>query len=103
LPELKIYDIGDVVTLDAEFEAWDDPSQTMIPADPTDVVCRVKQPGLPAVVLDYPADVDKLDVGKFRAEFEITISGVHTYRFEGTGAVPTAGERSFKARKSLVL
>ena len=101
--ELKVYDIGDTVTLEGAFEAWDNPSQSMQPANPTDVTVRIKLPDGTTVVKDFPADVINVVLGLFRTTFVVTLNGVHTYRFEGVGAVPTAGERSFKVRKSLVL
>jgi hypothetical protein len=83
------YDIGDEIVLQGTFE-----DLTGDVEDPTSVACRVKSPDGTITTLS----ASKVSTGVYTASFGPSIEGVHWYRFEGTGAVTAAGERSFIVR-----
>ncbi len=78
------YDIGDVVVLTAEFRV------TNTLTDPTTVVCEIKRPD---GTLDTLTPT-KQATGIWRVEYTPKQTGVHEYRFVGTGAA-AGSERSF--------
>lgn len=89
-----MYDIGDVVTVTATFLNRQGAS-----ADPTDVVCRIKDPeGLVTTVA--MADLANPVVGEWEHDVAATKAGKWHYRFEGTGAVTAASEGVFAVRES---
>lgn len=92
------YDIGDLRTLSAVFtDAADPPVET----DPTAIVLTIKEPDGVVVTKDWPtpADITKDATGKFHYDFAITKAGRHVVNWLGTGAVATASEDEFYARR----
>lgn len=85
------YDLGDVVRLEAAFSDADGN-----PADPTEVVLRVKG----STVVTYTPT--RVLIGLYRYDFQPDEPGMYRYRFEGTGAVRAAGEGSFFVREPKV-
>ncbi len=79
-------DLGDVVTLTGEFRV------AGVLTDPTTVACEVRAPD---GTVTTPATTRR-GVGVYDASFTPTQSGVHSYRFVGTGAATGAGQSYFR-------
>jgi hypothetical protein len=87
------YDIGDRVTLTAEF------SEAGAPVDPTTVTCHVTDPDGTTIELDVEAG---LYPGSYSAEVEPDMRGTWWYRFAGVGGYQAAEEGTFFIRKQQV-
>lgn len=91
--DMGSYDVGDGVTLTAEFT-----NSAGAAADPTAVV---------ATLLTPDGEVEELatanpEVGTYTASVTIAQEGRHRYRFEGTGALVAAEEGTFFVKKRRV-
>lgn len=85
----KTYDPGDMISLNAQF--YDENGDL---ADPTTVVLKVRNP---LGVQNSFAPVH-LSVGDFQYNYNTDLTfptGRYEYRFEGTGAIISAEEKSF--------
>ena len=89
-------DIGDSIRLNATFT-----NIAGADTDPTAIVLTIREPDGVLVTKDYPtpADITKDATGKFHFDFAITKAGRHIVNWEGTGAVATAEETEFYARR----
>lgn len=92
-----MYDIGDKVTLTAEFR-----NQAGALTDPTEAACRIKRPDGTVTVLAI-GDLTRLSLGKWTHDVVIDQAGVWHYRFESTGNIQTAGEDRFRVRESAIV
>lgn len=70
-------------------------------ADPTAIVLTIKEPDGVVVTKNYPtpADITRTALGVFYYDFAITKAGRHVANWTGTGAVATAEEIEFYARR----
>jgi hypothetical protein len=84
------YDLGDRVRLTAVF------TLDGAAIDPTETVFKVKTPT--GVITEYDAVRDS--EGHYHADVDVTESGTHAWRVEGTGAAQTAGESAFVGKRS---
>jgi hypothetical protein len=91
------YDIGDLVTVSAEFRDADGAL-----ADPTTVVCKIKDGAGTETSYTYGIDDElvKDEVGLYHLDVSIEISGTFYYRFRGTGAAQAAEEGEFEVDES---
>lgn len=94
-----LYDVGDVVRLDATFTDIDDE-----PVDPTTVTFRIREPdgALTAYVYGTDPEVVRSAAGVYHVEWSVTLPGLHRWRFESTGTGQAAEESRFDARASKV-
>lgn len=87
------YDIGDSVRISVAFT-----DLTGAPTDPTTIVLTVQAPDgtqtAPAVVHD--------STGSYHADYAPSQSGLHVYRWVGTGALVVAEEGDFSIRRRRV-
>jgi hypothetical protein len=99
MSEIRTFDIGDVVLLSGEFFADE---AEVVPADPDDVALVVRQPDQAVVRYTYPpaGTINRTATGVFQTQLEVDQSGRWRYRWEGTGAVKSAGEAEFWVRRS---
>lgn len=93
------YDTGDVVRLSVVFK---DTSHS--PIDPTSVCIQVKNPDGSEVHYSYPSSpyVIKTATGEFRYDYLITQSGIHYFKWSGTGNVNAAEEKMFFVKPSQI-
>lgn len=93
-----VQDIGDVRTLSVVFT---DNATPPVDTDPTAIVLTIKEPDGVIVTKDWPTPVDitRDDPGKFHFDFPITKAGRHIVNWTGTGAVATAPDEEFYARR----
>jgi len=92
----KSHDIGDLRRIPAAFTDFDG-----VATDPTEATIVIREPD-GAIVTDNTAGAvvnDAAADGAFYYDFTITKAGRHVARWEGTGAVVTAGEVEFYARR----
>lgn len=95
---MNTYNIGNLVRLSSAFT-----TQAGAPVDPTTITVRIKDPTGHITVLTYPANISKDDTGAFHADFVPTMSGYHSYRWEGTGAATAAAETQFSVNPSAIV
>ena len=71
-------------------------------ADPTGVSFYIRNPDGTATSYVYGTDAElvKSATGIYYVDFAVTLSGRHVYRFVGTGAVATAENGEFYARRN---
>ena len=94
-----IYDIQDIARLTGTFT---DISSNYI--DPTTVTCFVETPDNNVQSFTYSSgSVVKQSTGIYYYDFTITMSGIHTYRFEGTGVCQAGAETAFTVRPSAII
>lgn len=84
---MTTYDKGDVVRLSATFGNVSD-----VATDPTTVILRVKNSAGTTVYTYAAAQISRDSAGNFHKDLALTVVGEWSYRWEGTGAVETAGE-----------
>jgi hypothetical protein len=95
-----LYDIDDIAQLKGTFT---DITGT-IPTDPSTVTCYVRTPDGNVQEFTYASSaVQKLSTGIYYYNFEITQSGIHYYRFNGTGACVAGKEQSFTVQPSKII
>lgn len=89
-------DVGDSIRLNGPFT-----DIAGADADPTAIVLTIKEPDGGVVTKNWPtpADITKDGTGKFHFDFAITKAGRHIVNWTGTGAVATAAEQEFYARR----
>lgn len=87
------YDVGDVATVTASFT-----NAAGAAADPTTVTLVVQAPDGTQTTPTPTSAV----VGTWTADVSVTQAGTWWYRFEGTGAIQTAGEGMFRVRRRMV-
>lgn len=90
------YDIGDTLRLTVTFTSVINST----PADPTNVKLIVKRPDLIEEEFLYPAIVQKDSIGIYHHDYSIDQNGRFWYRWEGTGANPSAVEGYFIVSQS---
>lgn len=73
--------------------------------DPTTITFRARKPDGTLAVYVYGSNVElvKDAVGAYHVDLPVTLAGRWAYRFEGTGAAPSADEALFLAESSRVL
>jgi hypothetical protein len=89
------YHIGDKVKLTATFK-----DETGALADPTTVVFRALGPSASFVYTTPDSHIVRDSIGVYHVILSTDVSGDWAYRFEGTGALTAATERSFFVEKS---
>jgi len=90
----NIYDKGDLVRISVTFTV------SGVDTDPTTVALKIKDPEETITTYTYAAsEIIKDAVGKYHKDIPINASGRWYYRWEGTGAVVTAGESYLQARQ----
>lgn len=89
------YDIADVVRMLVTF-------QTAAGAyvDPSTLQLRIKLPDGTTLDRAYPAQVTKTAVGQYYCDYQAAQSGVHYYRWDGTGTAQGASEGVFSVNVS---
>lgn len=96
------YDIGDVVsirTYSAAGEGFKDAAGTL--ADPTTVTLKIEEPDGTETTYTYAlAQITRDSAGRFSKSYTPDQSGVHHYRWVGTGTVGAAFEGAFFVRES---
>lgn len=89
----SVYDKGDLVRISVTF------SVASVSTDPTTVTLKVKDPAGTVTAYTYAlAEVARDAAGQYHKDITITETGTWRYRWEGTGAVVTAGEAYLMAR-----
>ena len=88
------FDIGDLKTLKGAF--IDDAGAD---ADPTSIVLTIQEPDGTLVTENFPGNITNPGVGKYEFDFAITKAGRHVVNWTGIGAVATAAENEFYARR----
>jgi hypothetical protein len=89
------YDKGDLVRVKATFTV------NAVLTDPTTITLKVKDPEGTVTTYTYAGGaVSKTSTGLYYKDVSVTNDGMWYYRFEGTGTVQSAGESSFRVRKS---
>lgn len=95
------YDIGDVVsirTYSAAGEGFKDAAGVL--TDPTTVTLIVREPDSTETTYTYVAtQITRDSAGRFSKDYSPDQSGVHYYRWIGTGAVAAAFEGAFFVRQ----
>lgn len=94
-----IYDIQDIARLTGTFTDINGN-----PIDPTTVTCFVETPD--GVVQDFTYSsgaVIKVSTGVYYYDYSITQSGIHAYRFEGTGVCQAGAETNFTVQPSAII
>jgi hypothetical protein len=87
------YDIGDLVRLTGTFTVQD------VLTDPSTITLRIKDPAGVEIEFTYAGGgIVRDGVGVYHYDAEIDLSGFWTYRWEGGGAVVTAGEKRLYVR-----
>lgn len=95
-----LYDIDDIAQLKGSFF---DITGT-IPTDPSTITCYVKTPdGITHEYTYAASQVQKQSIGVYYYNFQITQSGIHYYRFVGTGSCQAGGEQSFSVSPSRII
>lgn len=95
-----LYDIQDIAQLKASFTDI----TGLIPTDPTAVTCYVKTPDGNVQDFTYSSGaVQKVSTGVYTYNFQITQSGIHAYRFTGTGTCIAGTEQSFSVQSSKII
>lgn len=91
----NVYDIGDVVRLQAIFTS-------LTGGLPTNIVFYLKTPSGSVQTKNFGVDPELIqdDPGRYHIDVEITEAGTWQYRFASTGSLKAACEGEFKARKS---
>lgn len=88
------YDVGTAVRLSVAFT-----DNTGTPADPSDVLLRVKDPSgetsLPSVTRD--------GVGLYHCDVVLSLTGNYFYRYEGSGAIIAVADAQINVTASQVL
>lgn len=94
---VNTYDIGDAVICEATFK-----NEAGAVTNPTSVVFKYELPDGTETTETWPGDADITNpsTGTFRRVVQPTMSGRHTYRFNGAGAVIAAVEQVFIVRRS---
>lgn len=94
-------DLGDLHTLSALFQVESVPgdSTTLIPADPTTVVLRVRDP---VGIISTPTPTRDA-LGMYHADIVVDRSGIWFYRWEGSGSAADNGDGQFFVRPSKVV
>lgn len=90
---MNVYDIGDAVKLSVDFAVGG------VATNPTTTTLRIRKPN---GTITTPA-VTNPSTGRFEYVLTIDLSGIWSYRFEGTGAAVAAQESFFDVLPSLVL
>ena len=85
---MNTYTIGTLVLLESHFT-----DTNLAPADPDAVTAEVLLPD--DSVVDLTPTVVRVSIGYFTAEYLPTQEGLHTYRFQGVGAITAADEQNF--------
>lgn len=88
------YDIGDGIRLSVVFSD----ATNGAPGDPTVVTLTLQTPDGTVSGLIVERDA----VGRYHADYLTVQPGVHTYRWAGTGALPSAAEGVFTVARSLI-
>lgn len=91
------YDIGDERTLQVDFTDANGAA-----ADPTTVTLNVREPD-GTLVVKTGGELANPQVGRYTFAYTIAQGGRHVVRWEGTGAVVTAEESEFYARRKEAL
>ncbi|MBI1207423.1 MAG: hypothetical protein GC191_09050 [Azospirillum sp.] len=86
----KTFVLGQIVRISATFVGTDGAV-----ADPDDVSLFIKTNDGDPQQFGYPGDIERDSAGKYALRFTIAAPGVHTYRWEGTGACQAATEGVF--------
>jgi hypothetical protein len=90
----NIYLIGNAILLEATFT-----DELEVPVAPTTVTLRIKNPDEAITVLSA-ADLTNPSTGVYEYSLLLNISGVWTYRFEGTGNMNVTFEESVIVKPS---
>lgn len=90
------YQLGDRIYLQGTFTGEDDAL-----ADPTAIVCKVKDPSGNVTTYTYAlAQITRVSLGVFRVSIDLDESGTWYYRFVGTGLIVAADETEFFVEES---
>ena len=86
------YDVGDMIRCSVVFK---DLNGTVI--DPTTVVLKIKKPNNSLVTYNYLADAEliKDSVGNYHYDFLITLDGMHTFGWFGSGNMSAVETSTF--------
>ena len=93
------YDVGDVVRMTGTF------AQNGTATDPSTVAIQIRTPVGAVVTYTYGTDAEvvKSSTGVFYADYTVTGSGQHWYRWVSTGTGAAAEEGHFEVRPTKVL
>jgi len=93
------YDIQDVARLEASFT-----NNAGAASDPTTVTCYIKTPDDNIRLVTYSSGaIVKSSTGNYYYDYTISQSGIHTYRFTGTGACIAGSEQNFSVQPSKII
>lgn len=86
------YQIGDQPTFQATFK-----DANAVPTDPDTIKFLLRDPAGDETVFEFPAGITNPSTGVYQHNAtKLELSGRWTYRWNGTGAIVTAGERSIQ-------
>jgi hypothetical protein len=97
MAHINVYNQGDLIRTRALFTTADG-----IPADPTTVTVKIKDPAkaITSKVYDTDPEVVKLGTGSYQYDHLIDQSGRWYYSWIGTGTVQVSAQQSFVIRRS---
>ena len=73
-------------------------------ADPTDVVCRVRDPAGVVTAYDWnPGAIARAGTGQFTLDLTVAVAGIWYARWEGSGAIVAVTETTFAVVPSHVI
>ena len=91
----NIYDKGDLVRLTATFTV------SSVNSDPTAIALKVQDPSGNEATYTYAlGQITRTATGQYRYDLTIDETGYWYYRWEGTGAVVSAGEAHLLVRRT---
>lgn len=93
-----VYDVGDRPRAAMAFT-----TPAGAPADPTIILCKIKDPAGTVTTLTYLADAGLVrdSIGNYHIDQTLDKKGIWSFRFEGTGAVTAASEDFLIVRDSV--
>lgn len=91
------YLIGNVIRLAGNFV-----DITCAPVDPDTITLEIKQPDGSILTVTYPSQIARVSIGAYYFDFKPTLSGIHYYRYIGTGACIAAGESVFDMKPTAI-
>lgn len=96
---MATYDIGDKLRIGVTFT---DVAGTA--GDPTTILLKVKPPNETIITYTYGTDaITRTGTGVYYLDYQVAKTGLHWYRWEGSGALTVVTEGSFDVRRKRVI
>lgn len=95
---MATYDKGDLIVIAA---SWQNEAGAYV--DPTTITLKIQDPTGHITNHVYgTSNIIKTATGRYRLEFQATIQGKYSYRWEGTGAATATGQSGFFCEDRLI-